>query len=154
MPKQINLNEETPAIPENVNFFKVSTNKLDDGSSKSICFNDVLFCIKSEINDPYFYILTKATGNKIGIIRSIDDAGNFTLESIHPDKSLFPDYLLNRNMFEDVYKLVSLSRNLPGATDQPEDWDDFDDVKFWEPETLEDQFIVRNNINKLNNNQL
>lgn len=151
MPKQINLNEETPAIPENVNFFKVISNKLDDGSSKSICFNDVLFCEKSEINDPHFYILTKATGNKIGIIRSIDDAGNFTLESMHPDKFLFPDYLLNRNMFEDVYKLVSLSRDRPSEAEFPEDWDDFDDVKEWEPETLEDKFIVRHNINRFQN---
>lgn len=143
-----------PAIPENVNFFKVITNKLDDETSSSICFNDVLFCEKSEIAEPDFYVLTRAAGNKIGIIRAVDAAGNFKLESMQKDKALFPDYELNISSFDEIYRLVSLSRDRPGTTEFNEDWDDFDDVKEWEPETLEDRFIVRYNINKMNQNHL
>lgn len=152
-PKPINLKAEVPAMPENVSFYKLISNKLDNGSSRSICFNDVLFCEKSEINETQIYILIKATGNKIGLIKSIDEAGNFTLESMKSDKALFPDYELNISSFDEIYKLVSLSRDQPSVTEFSEDWDDFDDVKEWEPETLEDKLTFRHNISKYLENQ-
>lgn len=52
--------------PENVNFFKVITDKLKDGTVKSICFNDVVFCEKTNIINNGYYVLIRKNGNKFG----------------------------------------------------------------------------------------
>lgn len=154
-PKPIDLNAETPTLPENVNFFKVITSKMHSGKAESICFNDVLFCEKSKIETPGYFVLTKDTGNKLGIIRDIDKDGNFVLESNPKDKKLFPNYTYNLAMFDEVYSLSSLSRDRLFIADrnENEDWDNFNDVIEWQPETIEDRITYRHNILKyLENN--
>jgi len=145
----INLKAELPAQPENVKFFEVLTAKMQNHNKTSIGFNDVLFCEKTDVITPDFYVLTKATGNKLGIIRSLEENGDFILESNGTDKDIFPDYRLNINDFESVYRLISLSRNRSlQVFEIGENWDDFDDVKEWEPETIEDRVTYSNNIAK------
>lgn len=145
-PKPIDLSADVPTLPENLCFFKVLTAKMDNGKRESICTNDVLFSEKSEILTTGVYVLTKKTGNKIGIIRNVDENGNFTLESNHPDKNLFPDYAYNLSMFDEVYSLVSLSRQRPIIYDATENWNDFNEVVEWQPETIEDDITYNSNI--------
>ena len=82
-PKEIIYNPNITK-PETVQFFKVVTNKLDNGKVESICFNDTLFCeIRKDISDcsKGCYVLNYRGVLKTGIIRNIDEDGNFLFQS-------------------------------------------------------------------------
>lgn len=154
-PKEIKYN---PNIikPETVEFFKVVSNKLDNGKVGSICFHDVLFCeVRKDISDCLegFYVLNYKGFLKTGVIRNIDKNGNFLLESQTEDKKLFPDYTYNFGDCSKIYRVLSLSRDVYNELPEPlENWDDYDEVKIYEPKTMEDlisqQSVIADYINK------
>lgn len=143
----VDLNAKLPNKPENVNFFKVITHKMENGKNESIKFDDVLFCEKTKFIDPDYYILIKENRNKLGLIRTINENGNFILESNPKDKNLFPNYHLNINDFDEVYRLISLSRDdIFQINNYVENWDDYNEVLEWKPETIEDEITYQFNI--------
>ena len=147
-PEPIKINPNTE-IPENVKFFEVITDKMNNENSKSINFYDVLFCEKLDVKKftPRFYIGTKTTGNKIGFINGIDGMGNFTFESTNSNNELYPNYYFNVKDFDQIYTVLSLSRDVYTELPEPtENWDNLDEVQEWKPQTEIDRVCAMSRI--------
>lgn len=140
--------DQTFTKPENLEFFRVISFKLDDRTDKSILFGDVLFCEKTKnLEKGHLYVFTSKHGNKVGFMGKTQEDGFFELISAVKNKELFPDYKLKISDFDELYRCISFSRDFENFNvEYSEDWDDFDEVKLWEPETHEDFLTFQSNI--------
>jgi hypothetical protein len=61
------------------------------------------------------------------------------LESTPYDKNLYPDYKFNIREFSEIYRILSLSRNLENLSKiYYEDWNNYNEVIEWTPDNYKD----------------
>lgn len=65
---------------------------MNNGTIATICADGIFISNRVRyFSESDYYVIKLKTGYKIGVVRSIDNEGNFTLKSGRKDKSIYPN---------------------------------------------------------------